>query len=342
MQVESADAVLVVAAVLVVVDALGIHHVVAAPGADRAHQAPLRVERIDDERALPRPDVLPHLAHVPIAVEVLTGILVEQAVAIVVLRTHRRAVRLRGELVHVRAVGIVVGAQVDGLLVEQLGDVGVLAVVLDEMPREPEDALARRDLAGMAPALEEGRRFVGVLARLLVGERELPDGLAAERRPDLIQVDDVRALLRPSLHPVVELRRGVVVLEVHHAPLLGLHLLVVREREHRVPVTRTGDGQHAAHGIARRLRSTETLGRDRIDGKRTHGQRERQREQMRGQRHVAHAITHLEGVLGARRAASQPIIGIPNTAAPIIHVGCWMRTTLVIVAAKKMPATIHA
>ena len=94
-QVESADAVLVVAAVAVVVDAFGEHHVVAVPRADVAHEAAALVGRVDDRVALSGADELPHLADEAVAVEVLAGILVEQPVAVVVLRAHGAAVRLR-------------------------------------------------------------------------------------------------------------------------------------------------------------------------------------------------------------------------------------------------------
>ena len=58
-------------------------------------------------------------------------------------------------------------------------------------------------------------------------------------------------LLRPALHPVVDLGRRVIVLEVHHAPLLGLHLLVAGEREHARAVPEAGHDVHVPHRVPR-------------------------------------------------------------------------------------------
>ena len=94
-QIEPADAVLVEATVAVAVDALGVRHVIAAPGTDVPQQAAALVHRVDDRVPLAGADELPHVTNEPVTVEVLTGVFVQQPVAVVVLGTDRAAVRLR-------------------------------------------------------------------------------------------------------------------------------------------------------------------------------------------------------------------------------------------------------
>ena len=283
-QVEPADAVLVDPAVPVVVDAFRIQQIVAVVHPHVAHQPALGVHRVHHVRALAGTDEAPHLPRVPVAVEVLGGILVQQPVAVVVNRTHGAAVGLGRELVHVRAIRIVVRAEVDHLLVEQPGDGGILAVVLDQVPGEPEHALRGGDLAGVPAALEERGGLGGMGARAAVGQVDLPDGLAAVRLTDLDPFDDLGLLGGPPLHPVVDLGRGVVVLEVHHAPFLGLDLRIVGEREHRVPVPLAGDDVDAPDGVARRLRAEAELcaGGQRGEGRQGEGGAEGEAEGAHG------------------------------------------------------------
>lgn len=249
-QVEAADAVLVHATVAIVVHAFGKQEVVALPCAHAAHQAPALVQGVHDRITLAGPDMLAQLHDEAVAVEVFGRILIEQAVAVVIVRAYRAAVGLRGQAVHVAAVGVVHRPDVDGACVEQRGDVRVLAVVLDEVPGQVERALGGGDLARVATTFKERGRFIGVLPRLLAGKRQLPDVTATERLPDGVQVHEVRMVLGPLPHPLLDLDAGVVVPEVHLAGDHRLHLVAVGQRKRARAGTHAGDDKHV--GRARR------------------------------------------------------------------------------------------
>ena len=124
-------------------------------------------------------DMLPHLREVAVAVEVLTGVFVDESVAVVVVRADGRSVGLRRVEVHVVPVGIVDRADVDGLVAQHLRDLGVVGVG-DEVMGEPERTLGGRRLPGVPIALEIGGRLVRRVPGGLVGDRQLVDRLAGQ------------------------------------------------------------------------------------------------------------------------------------------------------------------
>jgi hypothetical protein len=91
-----------------------------------------------------------HLADHPVAVQVEGGVLVGEAVVVLVHRAHGASVGLGGVEVEVRAVGVVLRAQVDGRPVQEPGDLGIVPVAFHQVLHQPEHRLGRGDLAGVA------------------------------------------------------------------------------------------------------------------------------------------------------------------------------------------------
>jgi hypothetical protein len=232
-QVEAANAILVVAAVAIVVDALG-HGApdrrLARPR--RPHEPAAGVALVQHhvrrDRVHARHARLPaHGVDDAVAVDVVVLVLVEEAIAIVVHRPHAAAVHHRSVQVEVRAVRVVLRPERDRLRVQQPRDARIAAVVLQEVLRQPHDRLRRRDLAAVPAALEERRRLVLLPARLPVRQRHLQDRPVLVAAADLVQLDEVRVLLRPAVQP-----------RVHH-----VHRVVAVERQHsRRPRTRPARG----------------------------------------------------------------------------------------------------
>ncbi len=203
---------------------------------------------------MPAPDELAHLPDEAVAVEILGRVLIDEAIAIAVVRAHVRSQRLRRVVVERRAVGIVDRLGVQGLRVHEPGDRRVLAVVAEDVVHEVQGGLDARDLARVPPALEEERRLVGGLPRPLVRDRDLPDVPALERAADRVELHEVRIPRRPHPQQGRRLLVGVVVLEVHLAFPKRLELRVVRAREGRRAVARP-----AAHAIERALSAGRLL-----------------------------------------------------------------------------------
>ena len=179
-EVQPSDAVLVETAVAVVVDPFGVHDIIALTRRGPFHQPPGFVVRIDDHRALARLDLFAHLQDEAVAVQVLGRVLVQQPVAVVVIRTDGAAVGLGGEEIKVGAVGVVFGLDVKRRRIDHPGDFGVLAVIGQDVPGKPQGGLGRRHLARMAVALDKHGRLVRVLAQGLVRDRHLHDVAAFE------------------------------------------------------------------------------------------------------------------------------------------------------------------
>lgn len=229
-EVESTEAVLADPSVTVVIDPLGVQEVVSVAASHAAHGVAGGVSLVDHVRAVALAHVLAHRGDEAVAVEVERRVLVELAVAVGVVGPDRRTVGRGGVEVEVVAVGVVDGADVDGLVRQQLGDV-CLVPVLDQVPGEPERRLGGRHLAGVAVPLEEGRRLVRVLSGGPVGDGQLVDRLTREGVSDVMELDQVRVLVGPLVQPPVDLDARVEVLPVHLSRLQGLDLGVVDDRE---------------------------------------------------------------------------------------------------------------
>ena len=275
MEVEAADAVLVRPAVAVVVDSLRGDDIIALAGRGPYHQPARRIGGIDHHRALARLDLLADLEDEAVAVEVLGRILVEQAVAVVVVRPDRAAVRLGRVQVQLRAVGVVLDPDVDRLRVDELGERRVLAVAAKDVPGEPEGGLGRRHLARMPVAFDEHGRLVGVLAGGLVRDRDLPDIAPFERLPDGVEIDEVRIIGGPLAQEGRDFLVGVVVREVHHSRGLRLGEVIADPREVADSMSDTADRVGGRQLRRLKLPASEPgfLGRqsDDQDGRERHG-----------------------------------------------------------------------
>ena len=236
-QVQPADPVLVEPTVAVVVDAFAENPEIPLAGPDPLEEARRRIGGVEDEFPLARFDLPPHLEDEPVAVEVLAGVFVEQAVPIVVIGTDRAPVRLGRLEIELRAVGVVLDAHVEGRAVDEPGDFRVPPVIRQHVVDEPERGFRGRDLPGMAVALDEHGRLVRILAGGLVGDRQLPDLAAFETPADGIKVDELRIILRPLFQEGEDLAVGMVMREIQNAlrPGLGPGIIDFGEKAGAVP-----------------------------------------------------------------------------------------------------------
>ena len=265
-KVQAADAVLIDPAVAVVVDPLRGNDVVALSVRRPLHEPTGGVVGIDDHGALAGRDLLPDLEDETVTVEILGRVFVEKAVPVVVVRPDRAPVRLGRVQIKFRAVRIVLDPDVDRLRIDELRQRRVFPVAAEDVPGEPERGLGRRHFSGMPVALDEHGRLVGVLARGLVVDRDLPDVPALEGLADGIEVDDIGIIAGPLAEEGVDFVVSVIMRKVQLSGGLGFREGRVNSREVADPMTDTADGVHL-----RRLRlKGRPISRPRLLGRRGH------------------------------------------------------------------------
>ena len=225
-QVQPADPVLVELAVPVAVHALGVDLPVPLPLGHHLHE-PFRVSRIQDGVSLPLSHPSAHLQQEAVAVQILARVFVHQSVPVRVVGTHRAAVGLGRVQEELGAVGIVHRAQVEGLGIHQVGDLGVLPVPAHQLVDELDDGDGAGDLTRMPPPFGEHGRLVRILARLPMGDGHLPDFAPLEAPAHRVELQYLRILAGPLLEETVDLAIGGIVPEVQFSFLQRLHFRVM-------------------------------------------------------------------------------------------------------------------
>jgi hypothetical protein len=155
-----------------------------------------------------------HLRDVPVAVQVLRRIFVQQAVAVVVERPNgaaRAAVRV-GDVV-VRLVRVELGHDVEGARVERLRDERVGPVAGQQRVDRVQADLAAEDLARMQVAVDPVRGLVGGPAGRVVGNLQHQQVLARVTLADAVQLRQLRAPRDDGVEVRSDLRVGVRVIE---------------------------------------------------------------------------------------------------------------------------------
>ena len=227
-EVESADAVLVDLAIAIVVDAL----------ADDAVEGPLAVIILaaDEQARILGADLAiavgigdAHLGDETIAVEILGGVLIGAAVAVVVDGSDRAAqgnpVQQRG----IGAVGVELGADVEGAGVEKRGHLRVGTVAIEEIAGEKEGEGAAGQLTRVDVAIDIQRRLLGRRAGLVVGDLDQGQIGAEVALTDGVQFRQLWVLLDPFGQDHVGLGVGVVAVPVDGA--IGAHLAAGGRRQ---------------------------------------------------------------------------------------------------------------
>ena len=137
--------------------------------------------------------------------------------------------------------------------------------------------------AGVTSALDKQRRPIGMLAALLVGNRDLPDIAPFERLANRVQIHEIWMLRCPGFQQADGLVVGVIVGEVDLPGGLRLQFRVVHAYERRCAVTGAAD---AVHRFRRRTRRRVGRLRRRLTADRRHRDRCRQHASEVAQRHV--------------------------------------------------------
>ena len=238
-QVEAANAVFANLTVTVMVNALADHLIFALTLANIFHDTSAPVAWVDDVVALWI--LVAHPQNLAVAIQVDGRVLVQQAVAVVVGRSDGAPVGLCGMHIEVMPVGIVDGAEVDGIVIDHPGDLRVFAVVVEQVAHEPEDGLGAAHLAAVAVTLEIGGRLIGCLAGFLVGDGHLEDWSPLIAGSYLIEVDQIGILGGKTLHVMIDHLRRMELVEGQPVGRLILDVRIVDFREETNAVAVTSD-----------------------------------------------------------------------------------------------------
>ena len=163
------------------------------------------------------------------------------------VRTQLMTPNLCGGLGPVRVVH---DSQIEGLGIDEPGDVGVLAVLCQQVMEKPQHGLGTGDLRRVPPSFDVHGWFVGVLAGLPVRHRDLPDVAALEGLSNRIELDEVRIVLGPLCKELIHLVVGVKMPKVQLALPERFNLGIVHFREEASSVAFTADEMKEASALS--------------------------------------------------------------------------------------------
>ena len=195
--VDPSDAVLVEVAVPVVVDAFGVEIVETAAefAGGATHHHPV-VSGADPPKAVGIRD--PHLGHRAVPVEIVAGILVQQTVAVFVVRSRCAPQTVGCGECDVGSVGIEFGTHVQRSRIQQARHTGIVSVTTQHVPRKVQRHLGAGQFRCVNVAVVIVCRLLVRRSGCLIGNLQDHERRTLERLANRVKVREPGIHLRPS------------------------------------------------------------------------------------------------------------------------------------------------